>query len=137
MDWSRTDFVDKAGEGWASGPTCQPEHDGVLLRLPLRFDEVVEEAAVIHLHVPWFKGERERSMEAREMPHHGPLLLVLAGGGLREDGEEEEEDDDEEEAMSTFHCLLGRASYLAAVVCINICGSPLQYLYNVTNGWAP
>lgn len=50
-----TDLEEQAGEGRASWSAGDPEDDGILRRVPLRLDEVVEEARavlLVHLHVP-------------------------------------------------------------------------------------
>ncbi|KAB8094858.1 hypothetical protein EE612_022264 [Oryza sativa] len=83
----RANLVDESGEGRASGPTGQPEQDGVLLRAPLRLDEVVEESRLAHRHVPCFEGEGQGASEPGQAIHrlpaaaHGRRRRRSHGGG--------------------------------------------------------
>uniref|UniRef100_A0A0A9GEU0 Uncharacterized protein n=1 Tax=Arundo donax TaxID=35708 RepID=A0A0A9GEU0_ARUDO len=72
------DLEEEAGEGRASWAAGDPQDEGVLRRVPLRLDEVVEEACavlLVHLHVPCLEVEGQRAFEPLDVRNHIPTCL--------------------------------------------------------------
>ena len=83
------------GASWAAG---DPQDEGVLRRLPLRLDEVVEEThamLLIDLDVPCLEVEGQRTTEPLDMRDHIPTRLhhtPAAGCGKHNQQHQQEEE---------------------------------------------